>query len=131
MLESPSIEKIIERCWGAYAETTLRGYGADLRSFESWCARRNRHWLPAEADTVAAFIDHETETLSASTLKRRTAAINFAHRMADLPSPTAASAVHLALRRASRRKSRRPAQATGLTSEMLNRITGALPKALA
>jgi integrase/recombinase XerD len=76
---------------------------------------------------VAAFIDHEVEALSAATLKRRIAAINFAHRIADLSSPTAASVVYLALRRAARRKSRRPTQASGLTSEVLNRIIGALP----
>ena len=77
---------------------------------------------------MAAFIDHQVETLSAATLKRRVSAIKFAHRIADLPNPTAASVVFLALRRAARRKSRRPAQASGLTSEILNRILGDLPQ---
>jgi len=122
------IDALLYRCQGAYTEATLRGYGSDLRLFEAWCAKQNRASLPAETTTVAAFIDHEVERLSAATIKRRIAAINFAHRMADLPRPTAASVVHLALRRAARRKSRRPTQAIGLTSEILNRIIDGLPE---
>ena len=77
---------------------------------------------------VAAYIDQEIEAISAATLKRRVAAIKFAHRIADLPNPAVASVVHLALRRAARRKRRRPTQASGLTAEMLSRILGDLPE---
>jgi len=122
------IDTLLYRCQGAYAEATLRGYGSDLRLFEAWCTEHSRSWLPAETTTVAEFIDHELERLSAATIKRRIAAINFAHQMSDLPRPTAASVVHLALRRAARRKSRRPTQAIGLTSEILKRIMDGLPE---
>lgn len=83
--------------------------------------------MPADPHTVAAFIDHEIELLATSTLKRRIAAINFAHRISDMPSPTAASVVHLALRRAAKRKHRRPAQAQGLTSDILSQMMAGLP----
>lgn len=126
-----SLADLLVRCHGAYADNTLRGYASDLRVFEAWCSTRALTWLPAEPQTVAAFIDHQINTLSASTLKRRLAAINFAHRMADLSSPTTRSVVHLALRRAARRQSRRPKQATGLTSEVLTRILEHLPDTLA
>ena len=128
--KSPCLSDILVRCAGAYADNTLRGYASDLRAFETWCSGRAVTWLPAEPQTVASFIDHQIDTLSASTLKRRMAAINFAHRMADLPSPTTRSIVHLALRRATRRHSRRPNQATGLTSEVLIRILERLPDTL-
>lgn len=127
---SGQLAEILNRCAGAYADNTLRGYASDLRAFEAWCSRRALIWLPAEPQTVAAFIDHQIDTLSASTLKRRLAAINFAHRMTDLSSPTTRSVVHLALRRAARRQSRRPNQAKGLTSEILTRILDSLPDTL-
>jgi integrase/recombinase XerD len=128
--KSLSIDDLLRRCHGAYAVSTLRGYGSDLRSFEAWCDKHDRCWLPAESATVAALIDYQAEALSPSTIRRRVAAINFAHRMADLPSPTAASVVHLALRRAARRKNRRPDQSSGLTADILNRIVGVLPNTL-
>jgi integrase/recombinase XerD len=120
--KSLPIGALLYRCRGAYADATIHGYGADLRIFERWCAARGRCWLPAEPETVAAFIDHEIELLSAATIKRRVSAIKFAHRITDLPDPSSASVVFLALRRATRRKSRRPAQASGLTAEILRRI---------
>jgi len=126
--KSLSIADLLYRCRDAYAEATIRGYGSDLRLFEAWCVKRDRCWLPADTETLAAFIDHQVEALSAATLKRRVTAIKFAHRIADLPNPAVASVVHLALRRAVRRKSRRPTQANGLTSEILSRILGALPE---
>jgi len=125
------LESILARCQGAYSDNTLRAYAADLRLFEAWCAARGRSWLPADTETVAAFIDHEVDALSPSTLKRRLSSITFAHRMADLANPTTASDVLLAVRRAVRRKNRRPAQSKGLTSEILNRILQGLPETLA
>jgi hypothetical protein len=50
-----------------------------------------------------------------STLDQRLASISIAHRLHDLANPTGASVVRLALRRAARRKTRRPVQAKGLT----------------
>jgi len=124
----PSIGGILARCEGAYSPTTLKGYRADLAHFQNWCKTRACGWLPASHLTVAAFIDHEIETMSAATVRRRLSAINFAHRMSDLPSPTGGSVVHLALRRAARRKNRRPGQSKGLTSEILQRILDGMPE---
>ncbi len=125
-----SIVGLIKLCEGAYSENTLRGYAADLRSFQSWCDRQRRNWLPADPQTIADYVDQEIDTLAASTVKRRLCAIKFAHRLADLPDPTRASVVHLAVRRAARRKSRRPVQAAGLTLEILKRILDATPNNL-
>ena len=95
---------------------------------ESWCVARGQDWLPASDHTIAAFIDHEIEAMSASTVKRRLSAIKFAHRISDLPNPTGTSVVHLALRRAARRKNRRPGQSKGLTSPILQRILDGMPE---
>lgn len=119
---APNMDELLARCEGAYADNTLRGYAADLQSFEAWCLAHGATWCPADPATVAAFIDDAVETLSTSSLHRRLAAISFAHRMCDLPNPTTTSAVRLAMRRAMRRKDRRPAQSKGLTSEIRARI---------
>ena len=46
---------------GAYSPRTLKGYDADLRCFIAWCRARSCRWLPAEADTVADFIDSQVK----------------------------------------------------------------------
>lgn len=115
---------------GAYSENTIRSYEVDLRSFRAWCLAQDKSWLPTDARTIATYLDEKVETLSVSSLRRRLAAINFAHRMSDLSSPTASSSVHLALRRASRRKGRRPKQAKGLTADILKIILKKIPTSL-
>lgn len=130
MCDDPSFRYIFRRCQGAYSEITLRGYRTDLSVFKSWCEVRRREWLPALPQTVALFIDDEAPNKSVSTVKRRVCAIQFAHRISDLPSPISHSEVFLALRRASRAKRRRPQQALGLTADMLARIVAACPDTL-
>jgi len=125
------IDRIFERCQGAYADRTLRGYRNDLELFRDWCEERGHGWLPALPSTVAAFIDEETQNKTLSTVKRRVEAVKFAHRMADLPSPVGHSEVRLAMRRAMRGNRARPKQARGLTREWLERIIAACPDDLA
>lgn len=125
------LDVLFARCRGAYSDMTLRGYRNDLEVFRSWCERKHQSWLPANPLTVASFIDEEALGKAVSTVKRRVSAIQFAHRMADLASPVGHSEVQLALRRAGRAKRRRPAQALGLTAEMLSRLVDACPSTLA
>lgn len=122
---------IIDRCSGAYSDMTLRGYRNDLLLFKRWCEARNESWLPATAEAVARFVDVEAPSKSIATLKRRVSAIQFAHRMTDLPSPINHSEVRLAVRRAARAKRRRPEQALGLTADLLRKIVLACPATLA
>lgn len=128
---SKVLDRVFVRCEGAYSEITLRGYRSDLELFQRWCQDRGCDWLPAEAATIAGFVEAEAATKSISTIKRRVEAIKFAHRMSDIPSAAGHSEVALALRRAGRAKLRRPKQAMGLTSEMLERIAAACPDTLA
>lgn len=125
------LDRIFARCEGAYSEITLRGYRRDLEIFRSWCEARGLQWLPAGSGTVARFIDEEAPQIAVSTTKRRVCAIQFAHRMSDVPSPIDHSEVYLALRRARRAKRARPKQALGLTAELLGKIVAACPKTLA
>lgn len=127
LTRQPCVDQIFARCEGAYSENTLRGYRNDLKHFQAWCAQRNLVWLPAAPATIAAFIDDQARKMAIATIKHRMDAIKFAHRMADLPSPTENSAVRLALRRVRRAQPGRPAQALGLTSDLLRKMVAACP----
>jgi len=54
----------LTRLQGAYADATLRAYRADMQAFEDWCDKARRRALPAEPQTIAAFIAHQAERCS-------------------------------------------------------------------
>ena len=124
------LDAIFARCEGAYSDVTLRGYRRDLELFASWCAETGVQFLPADPVTVARFIDAQIERYSLATIQRRKSAIRFAHIIADLPSPLQNSHVYLALRRAGRKKARRPKQVLGLTYNLLEKMVAACPDTL-
>ena len=124
------MDVLFVRCDGAYSHNTLRGYRDDLKQFQAWCNQRKLEWLPAAPLSVAEFVNDQAKRLAIATIKRRVEAIKFAHRMSDLPSPAENSEVLLALRRARRAKPGRPAQALGLTSELLRKMVAACPNSL-
>ncbi|MBK0399772.1 tyrosine-type recombinase/integrase [Limibaculum sp. M0105] len=126
-----TIEGILALAEGAYAPHTLSAYRADMNIFKRWCDKLGKHWLPASAETLAMFVDEQTAEHRASTIKRRIAAIVFAHRICDLPDPTTNSLVRLAVRRATRLKGERPEQAQGLTYAILEQMLSRLPETLA
>lgn len=92
----------MDPCCQAYPDLTIRGHRNDPVLFESWCEAGNESWLPAAAVSVARFVDEQTPSKSIATVKRRISAIQFAHRMADIPSPIDHSEVRLAVRRVAR-----------------------------
>ena len=124
------LERVFARCEGAYADITLRGYRRDLETFASWCDERGETFMPSTPRIVGAFIDDQVRSYSYATIKRRVAAIQFLHRLADLPSPVSSSEVYLALRRAGRTKGRRPKQVRGLNADLLEQILRACPPTL-
>ena len=76
----------------AKAENTRRAYSSDWAHFEAWCASHGALALPAEAETVAAYVLDHAESLKPSTLARRLNAISFRHRGAGYESPTGTAA---------------------------------------
>ena len=124
------LSAVLTRCEGAFANMTLKGYRSDLEMFCAWCQENGINSYPAKSADVARFVEAETERLLPSTLKRRLAAIRFAHVYGDLPDPTKTSVVRLAVRRATMLKARRPRQVEGLTFEKLQKILKACPSTL-
>ena len=124
------LDRMFSRCEGAYSDITLRGYRVDLESFADWCERNGEEFLPASPAGVAAYVDNLLKRYAYSTIRRRIAAIQFAHRLSDLPSPVGSSDVYLAMRRAGRTKRRRPKQVKGLTADLLEKILEGCPETL-
>lgn len=77
------------------ASNTRRAYSADWDRFERWCHHNHRRALPAEPDTIAAYLadtaTHGTtgrrRPYSHATLTRWIAAINHRHRSAGYAPP--------------------------------------------
>jgi hypothetical protein len=72
----------------ASSAATRRVYGSSWRSFTSWCASVGREPLPAEAATVALYLNSpRAQRLAVATLALHLAAIAAAHKAAGLPPP--------------------------------------------
>jgi integrase/recombinase XerD len=123
-------ERKLTRLEGAYADSTLCAYRADVETFVSWCERRGRRPLPASPKLLASFVENEAKRCSVATIKRRLAAIGKIHRLMKLENPVENEDVKLALRRALRKKSARPRQALGLTRELREQLIAACDDSL-
>ena len=77
----------IDRLDGAYADSTLRAYRTDALSFVNWCNDRKLTSFPASPEVMSTYIADISEIYSASTIKRRLAAIGKIHRLMKLASP--------------------------------------------
>jgi site-specific recombinase XerD len=114
--------KQIDRLDGAYADSTLRAYRTDVHNFVIWCEEKNYKPFPTTPEMMSQYIDHCSEIYSASTIKRRLAAIGKIHRLMKLGNPTSDEEVKLAIRRALRKKLTRPCQALGLTAKLRDQL---------
>ena len=121
-IQNDECEAQIRRLDGAYADSTLRAYRTDALSFVTWCETRKYKPFPATPEIISKYIDHCSGIYSASTIKRRLAAIGKIHQLMKLDSPTSDEEVKLAIRRALRRKFARPCQALGLTANLRDQL---------
>lgn len=72
------------------APATRRAYNSAWRAFTTWCAARGQTPLPASADLVAAYLTDGAARLKVASLQLHRAAIDAAHRGADLTAPDSA-----------------------------------------
>jgi site-specific recombinase XerD len=104
---------------GAFAPSTVKSYLTDVRLFVEWCEARGLEGLPAEVDTVCAFLDEEAKALCPLSVRRRLYAIRKVHRLLRLPDRTWDEAISITLRRIRRAKLNPPKQAKGMTRDYL------------
>ena len=109
----------------ALSANTIRALRADLARYRAWCSAHGAADVPAQAATVAAFIDEMAELRAPATVRRYVASIAFAHRSAGHATPTHAVPVRHALQRMHRKKGRRQKQALGLNWTLRQRLMAA------
>lgn len=113
------------------SDATRRAYAADWRDFSGWCVDMCQQSLPAQPAILAAYLAHLAERkLAASTIRRRLAAIQYAHKAKGLTPPTAdvnVQAVHAGIRRrlGTSQTQKAPATAKAIAA-MLKRIPDTL-----
>jgi site-specific recombinase XerD len=112
---------------GRRAANTERGYAADRRDFEAWCATRGCTSSPATPGDVARYLRERADVLAPATVARRLAAIVAEHRRLGLESPRDHPEVRHALASIEwhHRGRRRPTRA--LDAESLARLSLCLP----
>ena len=97
------------------APNTRAAYLADLAHFEGWGGR-----LPAEPETVAAYLATHADALSVATLNRRLAALAKVHRSHGMANPTSSELVKSVLRGLKRLKGTAQRQAKPLAQRGLD-----------
>lgn len=112
----------LEMLQGAYAHSTIDAYYRDFCVFVQWCEQREINPLPCGARVVASFLDEQSKTKAAATVRRYAVSIGKIHRLLDLDDPTDYEAVKLALRRAHRLAVAPQRQSMGLTRDNVNAI---------
>src|SRR6516225_4735938 len=95
----PDLTAAVDLAKAEKAVSTRKAYGTDFRLFKAWCEAKGVSSLPASPEAVAAFLAAETGNgTKPSTLARRVAAIRYAHKLAQLDTPTDSEAVKATLR---------------------------------
>ena len=108
---------------------TLRFYAHDWARFVSWCRGAGRPPLPANADTLAAYVMHLSARLSPGAIARRLSAIADQHQKSGTSAATSDPVVKAALKTMRRSAVRR--RAPPPTPAVLARMITACPGDLA
>ena len=116
-------QRIGEAVSAAISANTARAYRSQWAQWAAWAAARRCPLLPAAPEHVAAYLTERAEGgAKPASLRASAAALAFAHRAADLPSPTEAAGVRTVLRGLSRVHAAPQAQAAALTDDALASI---------
>lgn len=104
------------------AESTRRNYASDWKGFTSWCLRAARDPLPAECETVLAYLaDMLQHGRKVTTIERHAAGIKHYHRQAGLPL-SEDYRVNALIQGVRRLRGELPTQKTPLVLETLRRL---------
>jgi len=112
------------------SDSTRRSYARDLAAFRTWCQARAVRALPAEPQTLAAYLADLAQTDRPATIGRKLAAIAVAHRDAGLKSPTEHGMVKRTLAGIWRENGTAPHQKAALLVDDLRRMVAPLGASL-
>jgi site-specific recombinase XerD len=108
---------------GETAMSTRDSYRRDMLDFAAWCASVAKSALPATAETVAVYIATLAKRgLRPATIKRRLAAIGYAHRFVGEEPPTSTERVRSVHRGIRRDLGVRPEQKAAATAKVITKL---------
>ena len=114
----PELDQAADYARAEKSTATRRAYGLDFYLFRRWCEGKCVAALPAQSDTVAAFLASEADRgVKPSTIGRRLAAIRYAHKLAGREPPTNSEVVRVTLRGIRRMTGTAPARKTPATAD--------------
>jgi integrase len=87
-----------EQVRGTYASKTERTFFADSKVWTDWCVDQGLQSMPAEPETLSAFIYAMGEEQASATVRRYVSHIVSLHHTAQAPNPAEAEVVKLAMR---------------------------------
>ena len=129
-LAASDADRVRKALASALAENTRRAYLGHWAAFAAWCRMQGYPAAPAAPEHVAAHLAALAETVSASTLKVRRAALGAAHRASGMDDPTGSELVRKTLAGLVRERAapQRQARALGLAELAAIRATACAPR---
>lgn len=112
----------------ARTASTWRAYAADWADFSNWCRGNGAVALPAEVETVGAYLAERGRALRPSTLARRVAAIVVHHRQHGHVLDRHAPAIADTLAGLARALGTAPVQKMALSTDDIRALVLALPR---
>ena len=121
-----SLKSATDYAAASKSEATRRAYRSDWEDFAAWCAGSGADPLPAAPATLAGYIAQLADRgKKVSTIRRRLAAIAYAHRLKGYPGPTDAEPVKAVLAGIRRRIGVAVERKAPATARTLQKMTGA------
>ena len=108
----------------ADAPATLRAYATDFANFRAWCETHGFEPMPANPETVGAYLAAAGLGYALPTLRRRVAAIARAHRIAKHPLDTRHPAILETLRGIARTHGQPARRSAALTTSEIRGLVG-------
>ena len=113
------------------APKTRQAYAMDLREFRTWCDAHSCSWMPAEANTLVAYVTSMAKTHKVSSITRRLAAISVAHRfLQQKTNPVKDFKVRQLLEGIKRKKKCAPTQKQPTVTLHIKEMVGEIPPTL-
>ena len=116
------IDSILAKFDGAFAENTIRAYRSDFTQYQKWCTENQLQPIPANADTLANYVDYLSLSAKSATIRRRINSLGTILQLSKNHDPTKEPEVVLALKRMHRKIGRAQEQATPLIKTLLNQL---------
>ena len=116
------LDDVFCRFEGAFAPNTLRAYKADFKHLLYWCDEQKLDITELNGKNFAEYLVCCADTLSTSTIRRRTASISTILSLGGLNNPTNTPEALLTMKRIQRLKGSWQKQASPLTQSVLTEL---------